>query len=238
MTTHPQISPDEPGFKELQQHPTFYIHGADLTFVSGNILFRVHRYFFDRESRVFREQVLPTSGATSKEGYTDATAISIDVPADDFAQLLGIFYNPTYSLYDLSISDWTCVLALAHNWEFNEVKNLAVRELQKQDLGVVERIALYQTYKVDAQFLVPLYAILCSRDEPPNDEEADALGSKTAIRVYRARERLRAQSPDGGRSPLPEGIGLSQVYDTLSAMFGMASPVSSPIEDKAGELNG
>lgn len=113
MAPRPSPSSDDPGFKELQRHATFYIQGADLTFVvshqstintlagidrsfikSGNILFRVHRYFFDRESRVFREQVLPASEATSKEGYTDATAISIDVPADDFARLLGIFYNP------------------------------------------------------------------------------------------------------------------------------------------------
>lgn len=143
----------------------------------------------------------------------------------------------TYSLYDLSVSDWTCVLSLAHNWEFKEVKKLAIRELQKQELGVIERIALYQTYDVDPTYLVPLYAIMCSRDEPPNDEEADALGSKTAIRVYRARERLRAQPSDGGRSPLPEGMGINQVYDTLSLMFGLPSPVTSPIDDKLGELN-
>lgn len=125
-----------------------------------------------------------------------------------------------------------CILSLAHNWEFKEVKKLAIRELQKQELGVIERIALYQTYDVDPTYLVPLYAILCSRDEPPNDEEADTLGSKTAIRVYRARERLRAQPSDGGRSPLPEGMGINQVYDTLSLMFGLPSPVTSPIDDK------
>lgn len=113
MTISPPLSPDGLRFKQIQRHRSFYIAGADLTVLvrhhlpiiilaeadlcfikSGNTLFRVHRYFFERESRVFREQFLLASEATSNTGYTDSTAIAIDASAEDFAKLLGLFYNP------------------------------------------------------------------------------------------------------------------------------------------------
>lgn len=144
-----------------------------------------------------------------------------------------------YSLYDLSISDWTCIISLAHNWEFKEVKSLAVRELEKQELDVVERIALYQTYDVGISLLVPLYAILCSRDDPPNDEESGVLGFKTALLVYRARERLRAQPSDSPRSPLPSGMERDDVHNALNGLLGItsSSAASSPINGHTGESN-
>ncbi|KAF9463283.1 hypothetical protein BDZ94DRAFT_637061 [Collybia nuda] len=252
-------SPEDPNFKEIRRHPKFYIPGADLTFLVsppskrgydgdswltplkiGGILIRVHRYFFDRESRVFREQVLPVPEGKSPHGYTDSTAITIDVPLDAFVKFLGIFYNPTYTLFDLTVGDWTDILELAHTWEFGEVKRLVVRELEKHELEIIFRINLYQRYSVESTALIPLYTRLCMRDEPPNDEEADALGIKTTVRVYRARELLRTVpaitgGPAGGL-PSTATRNKDKVLQVVNEVFRMETPASSPVDDKTGRL--
>jgi hypothetical protein len=95
------------------------------------------------------------------------------------------------------------ILSLAHKWGFKEVKDLAVRELQAKTMDTIDRIILYQQYDVDANYLVPLYATLCAQDEPPSFEDSCKLGVATTITIFHARESLRANPADGGKSPLP-----------------------------------
>lgn len=78
--------------------------------------------------------------------------------------------------------------------------------------------------------------MLCSQDEPPDEADSGALGIKTAVLVYRARERLRAQPSDGGRSPLPSGLDAEDVQRTLLGLLGI-TPASSLTENKQGESN-
>ncbi|KAF8070384.1 hypothetical protein FPV67DRAFT_1487180 [Lyophyllum atratum] len=230
---------DEQEFKQLQRHPQYYMNGGDIHFLADNQLFRIHRYFFERESRVFREQIeLPASPGRPHQGDDESVAIVLDVPAAAFGKLLGVFYNPRYSLYDWTIEDWSCILDLAHKWEFNEVKNLAIRELEKQTIPLVTRIVLYQRFKVDHALLIPLYADLCSRPEALDDEESESIGIKTTVLIFRARERLRAQPSDGGRSPLPPGLEKEDVHRTISTLLGSISPATSPTDDRTGSSVG
>jgi len=109
---------------------------------------------------------------------------------------------------------------------------LAIRELDKIEFPVIDRIALYQRFVVDLGLLVPLYATLCSRDEPPDEVESEILGIKTTVLVFRARERLRAQPSDGGKSPLPPGIEREDVYKIILGMVDGDSTASTPREVK------
>jgi len=87
---------DEQEFKQLRRHPHFYLNGGDLHFLLDNQLYRVHRYFFERESPKFRDVILaPASAKDLRQGDTDSTAIVLDVAVQDFEMLLGIFYNPS-----------------------------------------------------------------------------------------------------------------------------------------------
>lgn len=89
-------------------------------------------------------------------------------------------------------------------------------------MGLIERIALYQKYRVDPTVLAPLYASLCEREEMPTLEESITLGQETAIRVFQAREWLRndARGATSTMSPLPDGVGQIQVMEIIEEVFG------------------
>lgn len=61
-------------------------------------MFRVHSYFFQRESQRFRDIMASPAtdhGQTVRRGETDNSAIIIkDVSVEHFAKFLWVFYNP------------------------------------------------------------------------------------------------------------------------------------------------
>ncbi|KDR75465.1 hypothetical protein GALMADRAFT_140117 [Galerina marginata CBS 339.88] len=207
----------------LNRHPDYYIDAGDLHVLAQRTLFRVHGYFFSRESPIFSRKLNPASPGDVREGTTDNDPVVLeDVSPAEFEKLLWVFYNPKYSLYDTSIDDWNCILNLADKWEFHEVKELAVRELhKKKDLDLVSKMALYQKYKVDPRHLVPLYAELCERDTSLTLEEATILGIESTVIVNTARERLRANPSDEGRSPLPPDLEEKDVFRAIELQLGM-----------------
>lgn len=102
------------------------------------------------------------------------------------------------------------------------MKELAVRELHKKpELDLISKMALYQKYKVDSRHLVPLYAALCARDIPLNLDESETLGFQACVIINTARERLRANPSDEGRSPLPPYLEEDDVFRAIEEQFGM-----------------
>jgi len=205
----------------LNRHEKYYIDAADLHILTERTLFRVHGYFFSRESPIFNKRLNPASPGDVKQGTNDSDPIILEnVSPEEFEKLCWVFYNPKYSLYDASVDDWNSILNLADKWDFNEVKELAVRELhKKKELDIVNKMALYQKYKVDKRHLVPLYASLCKRDHPISLDEALVLGIEATILVNTARERLRANPSDGGRSPLPPGLEDEDIFRALESQM-------------------
>jgi len=194
--------------KSLHRHDLYYIPSADLTFVVEGVQFRVHRYFFERESDFFRVQL--SSAVTSPDGQVpgsnDSNGIILDeVTASDFARFLWVFYNPHFSLYDeASLEDWGTILRLSHRWFFPEVKNLAIRELQRQTMEPVKRIALYHEFDVDRNLLIPDYAALCEREQPLTLDEGLDLGMETTLMIAWGRELARSNRlQDGPLGALP-----------------------------------
>lgn len=160
--------------------------------------FRVHRYFFERESEYFQKKLAgPASPGELRQGGSESSAIILhDVTPDDFAKFLWVFYNPKYSIYKAPIDNWKVILRLAHQWKFPEVKALVIRELQKPNMLMshIDRIVLYHDYEVNRNLLLPHYASLVERDAPLSLEEGLSLKMDTTINVYTARERIRSMS--------------------------------------------
>lgn len=204
-------------------HPDYYLTGGDLHVIAGNTLFRVHGYFFARDSPIFKTKLNPASPGQTKEGTTPDSPVVLDgITAKEFEILLWVFYNPLYSLYDADVETWKSILNLANKLEFKEVKELAIRELHmKKELPLVEKMALYQHHQVDSRHLVPLFAELCARDTPLTLEESKILGPESTFLVYSAREGLRAKPSDGGRSPLPPGLEEEDVFHAIEKLLGM-----------------
>ena len=107
------MSPSADPLKSLTKHEKYYINGADLSFLVSfsfkyiyfllkysiqveNVLFRVHRYFFERESGYFVKQLAtPASPGKEPKGTQDTSAIPLDnVTVEEFAIFLWVFYNP------------------------------------------------------------------------------------------------------------------------------------------------
>lgn len=61
-----------------------------------NHLYRIHSYFFERESLFFRQKVKSSNNSGDDElGSTDNNAYTLeDVKSEDFARFLWVFYNP------------------------------------------------------------------------------------------------------------------------------------------------
>ncbi|KAJ7593791.1 hypothetical protein C8J56DRAFT_421270 [Mycena floridula] len=196
----------EPGtFKTLRNNASYFLSGGDLFFLVEEQHFRVHKYFFERESQYFRDRLTkPATPGNAPPGLSqDSEIVLEDVSLKDFERFLWVFYNPKYSLYDATEEDWTAILDLAHHWGFAQVKDFAIRELEKKlDIPVVDRLVIYQYYEVDKALLLPYYEALCLRDEPLSYEEGSALEMRTTINIAAAREFARfSVSENGTRQP-------------------------------------
>ncbi|KAK7057692.1 hypothetical protein R3P38DRAFT_2842519, partial [Favolaschia claudopus] len=221
----------------LQRSDKYYINGGDFYCITENRMFRVHRYFFERESRFFREQLaIPATPGALRLGSSEDSAVILDgVKSADFDRLLWVFYNPKYSLYNASVDDWSVILSLADRWSFLEVKNLAVRELEKLEMLDVDRIVLYHNFHVDESFCVPRYVALCERPELLTVDEGLRLGMETVIPLTRARECLRNGAASSGlRSPSPSSVSQTELTEIIKEHFGIKPDVIKPEQASAG----
>ncbi|KAG7091189.1 hypothetical protein E1B28_010240 [Marasmius oreades] len=199
----------------LEKSEKYMITGGDLHLTAGNTLYRVHRYFFERESPKFKEILgKPTSPGQPKPGSTPTSAILLEVTSEELDKFLWVFYNPTFS-WDAPVEDWASILYLASLWRFPHVKAHALRELEQMTMPLIDKIALFQKCSLDEEYLVPLYGALCARDAPLSIAESEKLGVQTAVIVFQAREALRAHSSERGKSPLPEEVEDDEIVDTI-----------------------
>ncbi|KAF8071489.1 hypothetical protein FPV67DRAFT_1411818 [Lyophyllum atratum] len=225
-------------FRALSRHEQYFINGGDLYFLVQHVHFRVHRYFFERESPFFQSRLMiPASPGATRQGSTEHNAIVLDETSEEFAKFLWVFYNPRYSLYKTSASDWKIILRLAHKWSFAEVKKLVVRELEKLELEDVDRIATYQNHDIDRNLLIPRYAALCEREEPLSLHEGLQMGMETTLMIARAREYARANpSRSGARSPTAAGFREDEMQALVRQLFEIEP--RSPTAEEEEQENG
>ncbi|KAF9645394.1 hypothetical protein BDM02DRAFT_3101459, partial [Thelephora ganbajun] len=205
----PIIQPIQPSVERVRRHREYYLEGGDIFFLVENYLFRVHRYFFERESPVFRKQFADSAlNGHHRVGSSDNDPLVLhDVRTDDFSRFLWVFYNPIYSIYDATTEDWAAILGLAHHWQFSEVKALVVRELEKQIIPSIYKIVIYHRYIVDRGLLLPSYMDLVSREETLSFEEAKDLGLETSLMIMTAREIVRkGEAPTSAVNASPDEL--------------------------------
>ncbi|KAI0827715.1 hypothetical protein BC628DRAFT_1284420, partial [Trametes gibbosa] len=216
---------------QIKRHPKYYLNGGDVHFLVENWIYRVHRYFFERESAWFREKLgVATPAGQAPKGSSDSNPFPLeDINAEDFSKFLWVFYNPKYSIYDATLEDWTAILKLAFDWRFSEVKKLCSRELEKFDIAPVPKIELYQTYELDKKLLIPSYIALCVRQEPLTLKEGRHLGLETALLLATARECARGKPlANGSRSPTAADLGEDDMVSIIKEIFGLTAGPPSP----------
>ncbi|KAF8891867.1 hypothetical protein BD779DRAFT_153775 [Infundibulicybe gibba] len=223
-----QHSSADTEFVALRRHVDYYLPGGDLYFLVEHDQYRVHRFFFERESAFFRGKLAaPAPPGGTRQGSSESSAIVLDsVRSADFAKFLWVFYNPKYSVYQATPEEWIAILDLAFRWAFPEVKSLAVRELEKLKLDVIDRIVAYHKYDVDRNLLVNDYAALCQREMPLTLPEGMRLGMETTLNVARARECARSQlvGANGLRSPTSIQVKDEELHSLVVDMFSIPAP--------------
>jgi len=182
----------------LKHHPQYYLEDGNITFLVENDLFRVHRYFFVRESVVFRDMLSsPSEPQTGVEGLSDDKPIVLpDVTSTDFASMLWMFYNDRYADYTASPETWFSIMALAHRWQFETMLERAFDEYAAlPGVSSVDKIAIGQKYEFPRKVLLNWYKDICTRFHPLSVEEGEKVGLQTLARIALTREELKSR-PD------------------------------------------
>jgi len=214
------------------KHRSYFIHEADTTFRVENYVFRVHRFFFTRESAFFRRLFEPSPiTVQDPPGSSEWHPLVLDdVSSDAFACFLWVFYNPKYSIYDATPDQWSSILHLAQKWGFKDIEHLCIRELEKLDLSPVDRIHIYQRFGLDSSLLLDSFATLTTRDESIGLEEGVKLGLRTSLQIAQAREMSRGPDTGGGlRSPSAVQVDGPHLNTLLSDIFGLPKVLTNGI---------
>ncbi|KAG2117606.1 hypothetical protein DEU56DRAFT_865995 [Suillus clintonianus] len=213
------------GVSRVNHHPDYYIKDGNITFLVEDTLFRVHRYYFDRESQYFVREF----AKSPQEGTSDSSAFRLNnVTTADFAKLLWVWYCPIYRRERKPKDHWLVILDLSTTWEFPEMKKLAVDELQMLDIEPVEKITTYDRYHIDKSLLLPAYKLLCKRAGRLSTEEGEQLKMHTVLGIQEARERAIRSAAEGGcRSPTSADADDGELEKILNDIFSLNGHVAN-----------
>ncbi|OJT13609.1 hypothetical protein TRAPUB_9845 [Trametes pubescens] len=173
------------------RHSQFYMEDEMVILRVENCLFRVHRYFVERDSTFFRDFFQRTLSGTGM-GKTDDMAIKLpDVSRREFECLLHFLYHGASNSQNDSILNLVLLLSTSSALTFPAARTHAITALDQASppLDPVERVFLAEKYNIPA-WLRPAYVELCSRAHPLEDSEAEVLGLQTTARLARAREAV------------------------------------------------
>ncbi|KAJ3796000.1 hypothetical protein GGU11DRAFT_173187 [Lentinula aff. detonsa] len=196
MTLHNEPTNQSPQSPSIsKKHPRFYFSDGNVVFRIEDTLYRIHRYFFQRDSLVFEAMFsLPVPVGERPEGEAEDRPIRLDgVECRDFDHLLSLMYPKDFGSYELStIEDWKSVLKLATQWDFDSMRKLAIKHLALI-ASSADLVILGHQYDV-TQWLLPRYIELCVRDETLTLEEGRKLGVDTVVTINQIRNQIRYRS--------------------------------------------
>ncbi|KAI0352036.1 hypothetical protein OH77DRAFT_1429073 [Trametes cingulata] len=179
-------------------HPDYYFDDGNLVILVENTLFRLFRSTFTRHSVVFNDLFSLPIGQDGPpaEGQDDDNPLHFSgISSTDFERLLWVLYPPNYGAHKAkSVDEWQSILSLATRWEFNDIRELAIRQLQSLDMHPVDRILIAQEFDIGGRWALSAYTALCERPEPLSLAEASRLGLETTTRIAQLREQLRART--------------------------------------------
>ncbi|KAI6046313.1 hypothetical protein EDC04DRAFT_3006283 [Pisolithus marmoratus] len=212
MATEEDIQP-------IPRHAEYYLDGNTTFLVEGQ-LFRVHRYFFERESEFFRNYLIPSDECNG----TDEKPYSLDVTSEDFAKLLWVWYNPSYHREDQPRDTWLTILTLARRWGFESIIELVIYELEQLEMGATERISVYTEHEIDKRLLIPSYIELCRSPTLPSLTEAAWLPMEILLGLTVARERALCRAAElGSSSPTSAVLEDEDLVAIIVDVFGIES---------------
>ena len=99
------------------------------------------------------------------------------------------------------------------------MEQLCIRELEKLTISPVEKIHIYQTFKLDRKLLLKSYMELTTRSDPLDLEEGHKLGIDTSLQIARAREHARGS--DSNKRSFSAQLRESELLLLVQRTFGL-----------------
>lgn len=87
-----------------------------------------------------------------------------------------------------SQEQWTAVLDLAHMWQFETVRNMAITKLQLFGIDEVQKVEMAHKYEIK-EWYAPSYLALAKRAQPLTVVEAARVRYDVAIKIAQVREK-------------------------------------------------
>ena len=128
-------------------------------------------------------------------------------------------YFRKYSIYKANVEEWSSILKLASQWDFVEVKEFALRELEQLEMPALDKIILYHTHNINRNLLQAAYIALTVRDESISIKEGRLLGLETALRLAHAREYARRKA---GTNRSPVNLSGPELDAFINQLFNLS----------------
>jgi len=171
-------------------HEHFFFDDGNITFLVEGTLYRVHRYFFCRDSSDFKDRLSRLS--TQLESTPDSPPVIQldDVKSVDFEAFLSVLYPQNFNtIEERSFEEWSSILDLSTRWGFAGIRNLAIRCLKPP--SPLRRLLLARKYAVE-EWVNPALLELCERPEPLSLDEARHMNFEDVVLVGSVRQNVRS----------------------------------------------
>ncbi|KAH9998844.1 hypothetical protein BJV74DRAFT_767551 [Russula compacta] len=174
------------------RHNRFFFDDGNVTFLVEDILYRVHQYFFCRDSNEFKDRISQLS-TQQEHGSSSLPVISLHgVKPVDFDAFLSILYPLNFkTLEEHSSEEWSSILDLSTRWDFTSIRDLAIRYLKLMPLTSNQRLILGRKYAVE-QWILPALQELCERPLPLTLDEARLMDFEDVVLIGSVRETIRS----------------------------------------------
>ncbi|KAG6918346.1 hypothetical protein DXG01_014995 [Tephrocybe rancida] len=198
------------------RHPTYYFDDGVVVFQVQTTLFKVHRYFFTRESEVFAGMFMVPPTADGPEGTTDTRPILLPISSRTRRRgFLSDWLSGTRLLTSESgpLRGWLDLLSITDRYQFSNARAAAISAIDHiGGLNPIERLRLSKKYNISA-WRSSAFEALCQRNTAISIAEAHAIGLENLALLALARENVRTQhfqSQLGASQPQPAKSSLSQ----------------------------
>ncbi|EIW74591.1 hypothetical protein CONPUDRAFT_93794 [Coniophora puteana RWD-64-598 SS2] len=220
-------SEDMSSSSSMRTHDVYFIPSGDVVFLVENRMFKVHSYFFSRESVYFYNLLRGQPYRDPIAGLPHISYFKVDTAsAAEFTQFLWVFYDPAYKR-ETTVPHWSVILKFAKCWGFANIEALAIYELEKRDIEPIEKISLYNIHNLSSGMLLPSYVALVRRQASLTAEEGEKLGLEVVIKVGHMREDVMKMSIEKGKWAT-EGSTLEE-----SEVVTVIKQILSPPDDTA-----
>ncbi|TFK67233.1 hypothetical protein BDN72DRAFT_753217, partial [Pluteus cervinus] len=114
-----------------------------------------------------------------------------NITPTDLERFLTVLFPTEYGRYDANnVEEWTSILKVAHDWEFESVRRLAIEQIEPIATPV-DKVVLGETYTIPG-WAEDGRVQLCIRQEPITLIEALRLGIEEVVKISTARHHIRS----------------------------------------------